>query len=90
MIASGLAVRAQALGRQAQALIEPTPEHSSRPSWTTSPKAHWGAIAAVDIFRVEVLTMHGLFRYSVLFAIALKTRCARTAGRPKAAGARGS
>ena len=43
-------------------------------------KAHWGAIAATDFFTVEVLTMHGLVRYSVLFVIDLKTRCVQIAG----------
>ncbi len=43
-------------------------------------KAHWGAIAAMDFFTVEVLTWHGLVRYFVLFAIDLKTRRVHIAG----------
>jgi putative transposase len=64
----------------ADAGIEPAPERSRRPSWATFLKAHWGAIAAMDFFTVEVLTMHGLVRYSVLFVIDLKTRCVQIAG----------
>jgi putative transposase len=43
-------------------------------------KAHWGAIAAIDFFTVEVLTFRGLVRYFVLFAIDLKTRRVHIAG----------
>ena len=64
----------------ADAGIEPAPERSKRTPWATFLKAHWGAIAATDFFTVEVLTMHGLVRYSVLFVIDLKTRCAQIAG----------
>ena len=49
----------------AAAGIEPVPERSKRTPWATFLKAHWGAIAATDFFTVEVLTMHGLVRYSV-------------------------
>jgi putative transposase len=64
----------------ADAGIEPAPERSKRTPWATFLKAHWGAIAATDFFNVEVLTMHGLVRYSVLFVIDLKTRCVHLAG----------
>jgi putative transposase len=64
----------------ADAGIEPAPERSKRTPWVTFLKAHWGAIAATDFFTVEVLTMHGLVRYSVLFVIDLKTRCVQIAG----------
>ena len=64
----------------ADAGLEPAPERSKRHSWAAFLKAHWGAIAATDFFTVEVLTMHGLVRYSVLFVIDLKTRCAQIAG----------
>jgi putative transposase len=63
-----------------EAGIEPAPERSRRPSWATFLKAHWGAIAAMDFFSVEALTMHGLVRYSVLFVIDLKTRWVQLAG----------
>jgi transposase InsO family protein len=64
----------------AEAGIEPAPERSRRPSWGTFLKAHWGAIAAMDFFTIEALTMHRLVRYSVLFVIDLKTRCVQLAG----------
>jgi hypothetical protein len=54
--------------------IEPAPERSKRTSWKTFLKAHWGAVAAIDFFAVEVVTRVGLVRYVVLFAIDLKTR----------------
>ncbi|MBW2271278.1 MAG: hypothetical protein JRH16_22220 [Deltaproteobacteria bacterium] len=38
-------------------------------SWKTFLKAHWGAIAATDLFSVEVLTRTGWVRYFVLFII---------------------
>ena len=60
--------------------IVPAPERRKRTSWVTFLKAHWGAIAAEDLFTVQVLTMHGLVRYSVLFVIDLKTRCVQIAG----------
>ena len=64
----------------ADAGLEPAPERSKRTPWATFLKAHWGAIAATDFFTVEVLTMHGLVRYSVLFVIDLKTRFVHVAG----------
>ena len=33
------------------------------------PQAHWGAIAATDLFTVEVVNPFGLVRYHVLFVI---------------------
>ena len=64
----------------ADAGMEPAPERSKRTSWATFLKAHSGSIAAMDFLNVEVLTMHGLVRYSVLFVIDLKTRCVHLAG----------
>jgi putative transposase len=64
----------------ADAGIEPAPERSKRTNWKTFLKAHWGAIAAIDFFTVEVLTLRGLVRYFVLFAIDLKTRRVHIAG----------
>ena len=43
-------------------------------------QAHWEGLAAADLFTVEVLTLEGLKRYLVLFAIELKTRYAHIAG----------
>ena len=64
----------------ADAGLEPAPERGKRTSWKTFLKAHWGAIAAMDFFTVEVLTWRGLVRYFVLFAIDLKTRRVHSAG----------
>lgn len=60
----------------------PAPERSKRTSWRAFLRAHWGAIAATDFFSVEVLTLHGLVRYFVLFVIDLRpftlaARCGR-------------
>ena len=49
-------------------------------SWNTFLKAHWGAIAATDLFSVEVITRSGLVRYFVLFIVDLKTRRVEIAG----------
>ncbi len=38
-------------------------------------KVHWGAIAATDLFTVEVVNPFGLVRYHVLFVIDIATRC---------------
>jgi putative transposase len=54
--------------------IEPAPRRGKTLSWSAFLRAHWGAIAAADFFSVEVLTIGGLVRYLVLFAIDLKTR----------------
>jgi hypothetical protein len=77
----GLRSLAHDLGRStikcilADAGIEPAPERSGRTPWATFLEAQWGAIAALDFFAVEVLTMDWLVRCAVLFAIDLKTRC---------------
>jgi putative transposase len=60
--------------------LEPAPERSRSTSWKTFLKAHWGAVAAVDFFTVEVLTMTGLVRYFVLFVIDLRSRRVQIAG----------
>ena len=44
-------------------------------SWSTFIKAHWGAIAATDLFTDEVVNPFGLVRYHVLFVIDIATRC---------------
>jgi transposase InsO family protein len=49
-------------------------------SWKTFLKAHWGAIAATDLFTIEGITWRGLVRYFVLFVIDLKTRQVEIAG----------
>ncbi len=63
-----------------QAGIEPAPARRKRIPWSTFLKAHWGAIAAMDFFTVEVLTPGGLIRYFLLFVIDLKTRRVEIAG----------
>lgn len=60
--------------------IQPAPERGNRTSWRAFLRAHWGAIAATDFFTVEVLTLHGLVRYYVLFVIDLSTRRVEVAG----------
>jgi transposase InsO family protein len=54
--------------------IVPAPERGKSMSWSTFIKAHWGAIAATDLFTVEVLSPFGLIRYHVLFVIDIATR----------------
>ena len=60
--------------------IEPAPERGKRTPWATFLKAHWGAIAAMDLFAVEVVTITGLVRYFVLIVIDLETRRVEVAG----------
>ncbi|MBW2498441.1 MAG: helix-turn-helix domain-containing protein [Deltaproteobacteria bacterium] len=51
-------------------------------SWETFLKAHWGAIAAIDFFSVEVVKRKGLTRYFVLFVIREgRTKSSANAGR---------
>jgi len=58
--------------------IEPAPERPT--TWKAFLSSHWGAICAMDLFTVEVLTMTSLVRYFVLFAMDSKTRRVETAG----------
>ena len=60
--------------------IEPAPERRKHMPWATFLKAHWGAIAAMDFFKVEVMTLIGPARYSVLVVMDLKTRHVEVAG----------
>ena len=39
--------------------IEPAPERRKHMPWATFLKAHWGAIVAMDFFKVEVMTLTG-------------------------------
>ena len=55
--------------------IAPAPERGRSMSWSTFIKVHWGAIAATDLFTVEVVNPFGLVRYHVLFVIDIATRC---------------
>jgi transposase InsO family protein len=60
--------------------IEPAPERRKHMPWATFLKAHWGAIAAMDFFKVEVMTLTGPVRYSVLVVMDLQTRHVEVAG----------
>lgn len=60
--------------------IEPAPERGKRTRWRTFLKAHWRAIAAMDFFAVEVVSLTGLVRYFVLIVIHLETRRVEIAG----------
>ena len=60
--------------------IAPAPEQGKSMSRSTFIKVHWGAIAATDLFTVEVLNPFGLVRYHVLFVIDIATRCVCIAG----------
>jgi transposase InsO family protein len=63
-----------------EAGIDPAPERGKAMSWSAFLRAHWGAIAAMDFFTVEVLTLVGLVRYHVLFVIDLASRRVHVAG----------
>jgi transposase InsO family protein len=60
--------------------LSPAPERSKRMRWKTFIKAHMGALAALDFFNVEVLSVTGLARYFVLFVIDIQTRRVHIAG----------
>jgi len=60
--------------------IGPAPERNKGMSWRSFLKAHLGAIAGMDFFTVEVVTLTGLVRYFVLVVIDLKTRSVEIAG----------
>ena len=60
--------------------IEPAPERRKHMPWATFLKAHWGVIAAMDFFKVEVMTLIGPVRYSVLVVMDLKSRHVEVAG----------
>ena len=63
-----------------EAGIDPAPERGGKTPWKTFLKAHWDALAAVDFFTVEVLTLFGLIRHHVLFVIELSSRKIEIAG----------
>lgn len=60
--------------------IEPAPERGKKTTWKQFLDAHLDALAAIDFFSVEVLTLKGLVRYQVLFVIELATRRVHLAG----------
>ena len=60
--------------------IEPAPERRKHMPWATFLRAHWGAIATMDFFKVEVMTLTGAVRYSVLVVMDLENRHVEVAG----------
>jgi len=60
--------------------IVPAPERRKHLPWATFLKAHWGAIAAMDFFNVEVLPLRGAVRYAVLVVMDLQSRRVQIAG----------
>ena len=60
--------------------IVPAPERSRDTSWRDFLATHWDGLFGTDFFTVEVLTVRGLVRYTVLFFMELKTRRVYVAG----------
>jgi len=60
--------------------VVPAPERERARSWKDFLATHWDGLAAGDFFQVEVLTLRGIVRYSVLFVMELKTRKVHIAG----------
>jgi hypothetical protein len=46
--------------------LDPAPQRRKGMSWAEFLAVHWEQIAAADFFTVEVMTLRGLVRYSVL------------------------
>ncbi len=60
--------------------LDPAPKRQKGMSWAEFLRIHWEQIAAADFFTVEVMTLRGLVRYSVLFVVELSTRKVKIAG----------
>jgi transposase InsO family protein len=60
--------------------LEPAPKRGMTMPWKTFLRAHFGVIAATDVFTVEVLAFTGLVRYVVWFVIDLESRRVHIAG----------
>jgi len=60
--------------------LDPSPQRAKGMSWAEFLAAHWEQIAAADFFTVELMTLRGLVRYSVLFVMRLATRQVEIAG----------
>jgi putative transposase len=60
--------------------IEPAPERDRKRTWTTFIGAHVEAIVEADFFTIEALTLAGLIRFHVLFAIEVHTRRVQIVG----------
>ncbi len=60
--------------------IDPAPIRGKRMPWSKFIKAHLGAIVGMDFFTVEVMTLFGLVRYHVLFAMDIGSRAVEIVG----------
>jgi transposase InsO family protein len=60
--------------------IPPAPERQRTTTWADFIRAHLSVLAGTDFFSVEVLTLHGLVTYYVLFFIHLESRRVEIAG----------
>ncbi|MEP6651893.1 MAG: integrase core domain-containing protein [Myxococcales bacterium] len=60
--------------------IDPAPARRRSYSWNTFIKAHLGAIAGMDFFTIDVISLTGLVRYHVLFVAELKSRLVEIVG----------
>ena len=54
--------------------IDPAPARTARTSWRDFLRTHWDVMAATGFFTVEVWSLSGLVRYSVLFVSELSLR----------------
>ena len=60
--------------------IDPAPARAKQTSWRDFLKTHRDVLAAADFFTVEVWSLSGLVRYSVLLVMELSTRRVEIAG----------
>ena len=60
--------------------LDPAPRRQKGLSWAEFLRIHWDQVAAADFFTVEVMTLRGLMRYSVLLVMELSTRNIQIAG----------
>jgi putative transposase len=60
--------------------IPPAPERKHTTTWAAFIQAHLAVLAGTDFLTVEVLTLHGLVTYYVLFFIHLASRRVEVAG----------
>ena len=60
--------------------IPSAPERKQTTTWKEFIRAHMAVLAGTDFFTVEVLTLHGLVTYYVLFFIHLESRRVEVAG----------
>ena len=60
--------------------IEPSPAPARKTTWKEFLAQHWELIVAADFFTVEVWTVRGLRRFTVLFFIELSSRRVQIAG----------